>query len=99
MEEGGGRSGSHTDLNQDQSGNTNKWWRNYPEQTTEQDQERILKTLYTWKNQHQHNLPKPAKQNTRGGGWSDPQLKTWREGPTKERLNNKQNLKTYREPT
>ena len=98
MEEGGGRSGSHTDLNQDQSGNTNKWWRNYPEQTTEQDEERSLKTSYTQKNQHQHNLATPAQQNTRRGGQSDPQLTSWKEGPTKERRNNNQNPKTYREP-
>ena len=32
---------------QDQSGNTTKWWRNYPEQTTEQEWERTLKTSYT----------------------------------------------------
>ena len=40
----------------------------------EQEQERILKTLYTWKKHLQHNLPTHAQQNTRGGGQSDPQL-------------------------
>ena len=57
--------------------------------------------MYTWKNQLQHNLPTPAQQNTRGGGWSDPQLTIWREGLTKERLNNKRlkNPNTYRELT
>ena len=84
---------------QDQSGNTTKWWRNYTEQTTEQEQEGILKTLYTQKNQLQHNLPTPAQKNTRCGRWRDPQLTTWKEGPTKERPNNNQNPTTYREPT
>ena len=95
-EEGEGGSGSHTNSTQDQSGNTTKWWRNYSEQTTERERERILKTLYTQKNQLQHNLLTPARHNTRRGGWSDPQLTSWREGLTKERPNN-QNPKTYSE--
>ena len=66
---------------------------------TELQQEKILKTLYTQKNHLQHNLPTPAKQNTRRGGWSDPQLTSSRERPIKERPNNNQNAKTYREPT
>ena len=41
----------------------------------------------------------PAKQNARCGRWSDTQLTSWREGPTKERLNINPNPKTYREPT
>ena len=48
-----------------------------PEQTTEQEQEKSLKTLYTWKNQLQHNLPTPAQQKTRRGGQTDPQITTW----------------------
>ena len=58
-----------------------------------------LKTLYTQKNQLQHKLSTPALQNTRCSGWSDPQLTSWREGPTKETPNNNQNPKIYREPT
>ena len=58
-----------------------------------------LKTLETQKNQLQHNLPTPAQQNTRHGGHSDPQLTSWREGPTKERPNNNKIPKTYTEPT
>ena len=69
------------------------------EQTTESDYERILKTLYTQKNQLQHNLLTPARHNTRRGGWSDPQLTSWWEGPTKERPNNNQKPKTYTDPT
>ena len=69
------------------------------EQTTEQEQEKSLKTLYTWKNHLQHNLTTPAQQNTRGGGQSDPQLPSWWKGPTKERTNNNQNPSTSREPT
>ena len=34
-----------------------------------------LKTLYTWKNQLQHNLPTPAQQKTRGGRQKDPPKK------------------------
>ena len=49
-EEGEGGSGSHTNSIQDLFGNTTKQWRNYSEQTTEQEQEKILRTLYTWKN-------------------------------------------------
>ena len=98
-EEDEGRSVSHTNSTQDLSGTTTKWWRNYSEQTTEQEQERILKTLYTWKNKLQHNLPTPAQQNTRCGGWSDPQLTSWREGHTKKRPNNNPTPKTYRQPT
>ena len=59
---------------QDQSGITTKWWRNYPQQTTEKEREGNLKTLYTQKNQLQHNLSTPAQQNTRRGGQRDPQL-------------------------
>ena len=70
---------------------------NYSEQTPEQGQEKSLKTLYTWKNQLQHNLPTAAQQNTRGGGQTDPQLTSWWEGLTKERPNN-QNPITSREP-
>ena len=69
---------------QDQSRNTTKWWRDYPEQTTEQNRERSLKTLYTQKNQLQHKLSTPALQNTRRSGWSDPQLTSWREDPSKK---------------
>ena len=64
-EEGEGGSGSHANSTQDLSGYTTKWWRNYSEQTTEQEQERILKPTYTWKNQLQHNLPPPVQQNTK----------------------------------
>ena len=53
--------------------------------TTEQEGERIFKTLYTMKNQLQHNLPTPAQQKTRGGGQTDPQTTSWWERPTKER--------------
>ena len=53
----------------------------------------------TQKNQPQHNLSTPAQQNTRHDGQSDPQLTSWREGLTRERLNNSQNPKTYRELT
>ena len=84
---------------QDQSGITTKWWRNYPEQTTEQEQEKSLKTLYTWKNKLQHNLPTSAQQKTRGSGQTDPQSTRWREGPNKERPNNNQNPNISREPT
>ena len=42
-------------------------------------------------------LAAPGQQQTRCGGWSDPQLTSWREGPTKERPSNNQNPKTYRE--
>ena len=84
-------------LIQDLSENTTKWWRNYSEKTTEQ--ERILKTMYTRKNQLQHNLPTPPQQNTRHGGLSNPQLTSWKEGPTEERTNNNQNPKRDREPT
>ena len=80
-------------LTQDQSGNRTKWWGNYPEQTTEQEQERSLKTTYRQKNQLQHNLSTPAQQNKRCGGWRDPQLTSWREGPTKERPNKRQTSK------
>ena len=45
-EEGEGGSGSHTDSTQHLSGNTIKQWRNYPEQTVEQEWHRSLKTLY-----------------------------------------------------
>ena len=41
----------------------------------------------------------PAKQNARCGEQSDPQLTSWRQGPTKERPNSNQNPKTYREQT
>ena len=46
-----------------------------------------------------NNLPKPAQQNTRGGGRSDTQLTRWREGLTKERPNNNQTPKTYKQST
>ena len=70
----------------------------YSEETTEQEWERSLKTLYTQKNQLQHNLSTSAQRNIRRGGWSDPQLTSLRGGPVKERPNNNQNPKTYREP-
>ena len=76
-EEGEGGSGSQTNSTQDLSGNTTKWWRNYPEQTSEQKQEKSLKTLYTWKNELKHNLPTPAQQKTRGGGQTYPQTTSW----------------------
>ena len=57
------------------------------------------KTLYTQKNQLQHKLSTSAQQNTRRGGWSDPLLTISWEAPIKERPNNNQNPKTYREPT
>ena len=69
------------------------------EQTTEQEQEKSLKALYTWNNQLQHNLPTRAQQKMRGRGQTDPQLTSWWEGPTKERPNNNENMKTYTEPT
>ena len=87
MEEGEGGSGSHTNSTQDLSGNTNTWWRNYSEEKTEQEQEKSLKTLHTWKNQLQHNLPTPAQQKTRGGRQTDPQITSWWEGPNRERPN------------
>ena len=70
-----------------------------PSTSKKQEQEKILKTLYAWKNQLQHNLPTPAKQNTRGGGHGDPQLTSRWKGPLKERPNNNQKPKTYTEPT
>ena len=73
--------------------------KNYSEQTTEQEQERSLKTFYTKKDQLQHKLSTFAQQNTRCGGWSDPQLTSSREVPIKERPNSNQNPKTYRKPT
>ena len=73
-EEAEGGNGSHTNSTQDLSGNTTKYWRKYSEQTTEQEQEKSLKTLYTWKNQLQYNLPTPTQQQTRGGELSDPQI-------------------------
>ena len=69
---------------QDLPGNTTQWWRNNPEQTIEQEQERSFNTLYTRKNQLQQNLSTPAQQNTRHGGWSDPQLPTGGEDPPKK---------------
>ena len=48
-----------------------------PEQTTEQEQEKSLKNLYTWKNHLQHNLPTTSQQKTRGGGQTDPQITSW----------------------
>ena len=98
-EEGEGRSGSQTNSTQALSGNTTKWWRNYSEQTTEQEQEKSLQTLYTRKNELQHNLPTPAQQKTRGGGQTDPQITSWWERLTKERPNKNQKPKTYTEPT
>ena len=79
---------------EDQSGITTKQWRNFPEQTTEYQWERSLKTLERQKNQLQHNLSTPAQQNTKRGGGSDSQLTSWQEGPAKERPNNNQNPKT-----
>ena len=67
--------------------------------TTEQEQEKSLKTLYTRKDQLQHNLPTPAQQKTRGGGQTDPQITSWQEGPTKKGPNNDQKPKTYTELT
>ena len=64
---------------------------------TEQEQEKSLKTLYTQRNQLQHNLPTHTQQKTRGGGQTDPQLTSWWERPTKESLNKNQKTKTYRE--
>ena len=98
-EKGEGGSGATPTSTQDWSGNTTKWWRNYSEQTTEQERERSLKILYKQKNQLQHKLSKSAQQNTRSGGQSDPQLTTLRERPIKERPNNNENPKTYGEPT
>ena len=60
---------------------------------------KILKTLFTQKNQLRQNLPTPAQQKTRRGGQTDPQITPWWEGPTKERPNNNQKPKTYTEPT
>ena len=68
-------------------------------QRTDQKQEKSLKTLYTQKNQMQHNLPTPAQQKTKGGGQTDTQITSWWERPTKERANKNQKLKTYTEPT
>ena len=59
-----------------------------PEQTTEQEQEKSLKTLHTQKNQLEHNLPTPVQQKTRGGGQTDPHIPSCWEGPTKKRPNN-----------
>ena len=58
-----------------------------------------LKTLYTQKNQLQHNLPTPAQQKTRGGGQTDPQITRWWERPNKERPKKNQKPKAYTEPT
>ena len=69
------------------------------EQITEQEQKKSLKTLYTRKNQLQHNPPTPAQQKTRGGGQTDPQITSWWERPTKERPNKNQKPKTYTETT
>ena len=66
---------------------------------TEQEQEKSLKTLYTQRNQLQHNLPTPAQQKTRGGGQTDTQITSWWEGTNKERHNNNQKPKTYTKPT
>ena len=90
-QEGEGGSGSHTNSTRDLSGNTTKQCRNYEVQTTEQEQEKTLKTLFTWKTQLQHNLSTPAQQKTRGGGQTDPQITSWWERPTKERSNKKKN--------
>ena len=69
-----GGNGGHNNSTQEISRNTSKWWNNYSKQKTEQEQEKILKTLCTQKNQLQHNLTTPAQQNTRDSGLSDPQL-------------------------
>ena len=98
-EEGKGGSGNHTNSTQDSSGNTTKYWRNYSEQTTEEEQEKNLNTLYTWKNQLQHDLPTPAQQKTRDVGQTDPQITSWWEGLMKERPNNNQKPKKYTEST
>ena len=63
------------------------------------EQEKSFKTLYTRKNQLQHNLPTPAQQKTRVGGQADPQIISWWERPTKERLKKTQKPKTYTEST
>ena len=44
-------------------------------------------------------LAAPEQKHTTCSGRSDPQLTSWREGPTKERPQNIQNPKTYRDPT
>ena len=77
------------------SGEIKKNWK----KKTEQEWERSLKTLYTQKNQLQHNLSTSAQQNTRGGGESDRKLTSLMERPIKNRPNNNQNPKPYREPT
>ena len=91
-EEGEGGSWSKLTSSQDRSGN-------YRKQTTEQDYGRTLKTSFPQKNQIQYKLSTPAQQNIRRGGWSDPQLTSWREGSTKEIPNNKKTPKTYTELT
>ena len=68
------------------------------EQITEQEQKKSLKTLYTRKNQLQHNLSTPAQQKIRGGGQTDAQITSWWEDPRKERPNNNQNPNTHTEP-
>ena len=98
-EEGEGGSESHSNSTEDLSENTTKQCRNYLEQTAEQEQEKIIKNLYTWKNHIQHNLTTHAQQKTTGGVQSDPQLTSWWEGPTKEKPNNNQKPKTYTELT
>ena len=62
--------------------------------TTEQEQDKSLKTLYTWKKQLQQNLPTPAQQKTRGGEEIDTQITTWWERPTKKgpKKNQKQKI-------
>ena len=65
----------------------------------QQEQEKSFKTLYTRKNQLQHNLPTPAQQKTRGGGQTDPQITSSWERHTKERPKKNQKPKTYTEPT
>ena len=44
-------------------------------------------------------LAAPAQQHTKGGGWSDPQSASWKEGLTKNQPNNNQNPITSRQPT
>ena len=96
-EECDGGSGSHTNSTQDLSRNTTKQWRDYSQQTIEQEKAKSLKTWYIWKTQFEHNLTTPAQQITRGGGESDPQSSRWWEGHTKEIPNNNQKPKTYTE--
>ena len=99
MKEREGVSGSHTNLHPGPIRNYDETVEKLPRTKNFTIARESLKTLDNKKNQLQYNLSAPAQQNTRRGGWSDPELTSWREGPTKERPNKNQKPKTYTEPT